>query len=144
MMARHDPHRRLGLRIAAAAFVWSLALIPAAFYLPVYHGERSSSTGAIIHTSATLVHVNGTWVLIPVAVPALLALIVWVALTRRERSRAAAVIATGTVVTLGAFNVLAILSIGIFMLPATVLLAWAVWANPTGAPARAHRPPAAA
>ena len=143
-MARHDPHPRRRLRIAAAAFVWSLALIPAAFYLPVYHGERSNSTGASIPTSATLVHVNGTWVLIPMAVPALLALVVGIALSRRERSRVAALVATGTVLVLGAFNLLAILSIGIFIVPATVLLAWAVWARPAGAPARAHRPPAAA
>jgi len=32
------------------------------------------------------------------------------------------------------------LSIGIFILPATVLLAWAVWATP----AKPHRPPAPA
>ena len=86
-MARRDPRQKRRLRLAAAALAWSLALITAAFYLPVYHGERSSSTGASIHTSATLVHVNGTWVLIPMAVPALLALVVWVALSRRERMR---------------------------------------------------------
>ena len=78
------------------------------------------------------------------AVPALLALIIWVALSRRKRSRLAALIATATVVTLAAFNILAMFSIGIFILPATVLAAWAVWAGPSGAPARAHRPPAAA
>jgi hypothetical protein len=59
-MGRHDPHQRRRFHVAAAAFVWSLALIPAAFYLPVYHGERSNSTGASIPTSATLVQANGT------------------------------------------------------------------------------------
>jgi len=139
-MARHEPDPRRSLRLATAALLWSLVLIPAAFYAPVYHGERSSSTGATIHTSSTLVAVNGTWVLIPVAVPALLALIVSLALTRRDRSRVAGLIATATVVVLGAFNLLAMLSIGVFILPATVLLAWAVFAVPT--PARGLPAPA--
>ena len=145
-MASHDPQRRRSLRLAAAALAWSLALIPAAFYAPAYHGERSSSTGAIIHTSATLVHVNGDWVLIVVAVPALLSAVVWIALAHRERSRVASLVASATVVVLGAFNMLAILSIGIFIVPATAALAWAVWRNPaaTASPATAHPPPATA
>lgn len=142
-MARDDPRQRRGLRLAAAALAWSLALIPVAFLAPVYSGERSNSTAPSIHTSATLVDVNGAWVLVPVAVPALLALVVWVALSRREHSRAARLIAIATVVVLGAFNLLAMLSIGIFIVPATVLAAWAVWGSPTAATARAHRPPAA-
>lgn len=124
-MARDEPARGAQLRLCAAAIAWSLALILAAFVAPAYHGERSSSTGATIHTSATLVHVNGTWVLIPVAVPALLALVVLAALALRWRP-----VAVTAVIALAGFNVLAMFSIGVFVLPATVLLGWAVFKVP--------------
>jgi uncharacterized membrane protein (UPF0136 family) len=140
-MGRDDPSGRFRLRLCAAALAWSLALIPAALWAPVYHGGGSTtsvirgvSTATTFSRSATLTDVNGDWVLILVAVPALLALAVTGALALRRRP-----VAKVVVIVLAAFNILAMFSIGIFILPASVLLVCAVFVAP--GPAR-HQPAA--
>jgi hypothetical protein len=106
----------------AVALLWSVALLVAAVVAPVY-----SPTG-------TLVSENGSGVLFVVAVPALLSLIVWVALWHRclRGGRASTDIAWLVVSVLSIFCLLAILSIGIFVAPVAVLLACAVSATPPG------------
>jgi hypothetical protein len=130
-MGLDELRRRRSLRLTAIALAWSLALIVGAFWAPLYHGEHAGSTAAgVIHTSATLVHANGIWVLGLVSVPAAVSLIVLVALARRGRSRAAALIAGVAVALLVAFNALTLFTIGIFIVPTSALLARAVWATP--------------
>lgn len=106
--------------LAGAALGWGLALIGGALLVPVYGSESAS---------ATLVDENGAAVLIPVAVPALIAALVWVALWRG--SRASGYVAWSLIGALGVFCLLAILSIGLFALPVAVLLALAAARAPS-------------
>jgi hypothetical protein len=96
--------------IGAAA--WSCALIVGAFVVPAYSSDSSTGTG-----SATLVGENGAGTVIPILIPLVIVLGASAALWRDHRS--AAWTATGL---LAAFNVLALLSIGIFVLPITICL----------------------
>jgi hypothetical protein len=82
---------------------------------------------------ATLLEANGRGVLVPLALFVLLATGAWLAPSRRLR-----VILSGGH---AALSVLALLSIGVFFLPATVvLLGGTVVDVRTPAPTRAHRP----
>lgn len=91
--------------------------------------------------TSTLVQDNGYWVLIPVAVPVLLAAVVWMALRRRRShgSRASGYLAWSSIGLLAAFCLLAILSIGVFVIPVAVALAVAASLTPAGPPAGAGR-----
>jgi hypothetical protein len=157
LLAASRRRPRLANWLAASAFGWSLALIGGAFIVPVYGGEHAaawtvtstsqsplpSTAETLAHTGSTLVAQNGTWVLIPVAVPAVLVLLGWVALGRGRHGRIAA---TAAVSLLAAFNLVALFTIGVFVIPATVLLVLALLATPalggaalSGASAPAHR-----
>jgi hypothetical protein len=102
------------------AFLWALALIGAAFVVPVYN------------SGATLVDENGPHVLLPVALPAAVAAVVWFALHRRctHGSRAATSVAWTLVALLGAFCFLAVFSIGSAVAPVALLLAAAAKLTP--------------
>lgn len=104
----------------------------AAFLVPAYSGQTSSSTGDVAKTSSTLVGQNGLWVIAPVAVPVVLALLVWFGLHRKcsRGSRLGAYLAWGSVGVLAVFGVVAAASIGLFVLPAVVLLAAAAALTP--------------
>jgi hypothetical protein len=143
-----DEGPRLGrwaARLIALAVAWGVALMAAALLLPVYgsdssSGSASSSGGGVVtatHSStSTPVQENGYWVLIPVAVPLLLAAIVWIAL-RRKRSRggrASGYLAWSSIGVLSAFCLLAILSIGVFVVPMAAMLAVAASLTPAGTP----------
>jgi hypothetical protein len=120
------------------AGVYGLALIVAGFLVPVYSTQASSSSGAVSHGSATLVAVNGSGVVIVLGIPLLLTVAVGAALVPGRRwGRPLAWTFTGL---LAVFNVLALLSIGLFVLPVTVALVVACLAWP---PARSQRNPAA-
>jgi hypothetical protein len=126
-----------------AATLWGLALVAGAFFLPLYAG--SEQAGALpgqpqpssLETTATLVEVNGIWVLAPVAAPALLALLVWAGLHRRcaRGSRAGELVALAGLGVLFVFTILTGLSIGPLLLPMLLLLLVAVMLT--------ERPPAA-
>lgn len=118
------------VRIAlVAASLWSAALVVAALTVPVYSGESegTDSTGATVNTatSATLVEENGWWGLVVAGVPLVACLVVG-ALLLGPGGRAAKVAAVVVVGLLGLGTLLAMLSIGIFVLPATVALVVAV------------------
>jgi hypothetical protein len=125
---------RLAFGLTVGSFVWGLALLVAAFVLPVYSGSAVSSTGADVSTSATLVQVNGLWVIALVAVPAVLASVAWVGLQRKcsDGGGAGGYLAWGCVAALGAFSVIAAASIGPFVFPAVLMLATAARLTPTG------------
>ena len=95
-----------------------LALLLAGSLVPVYSSESASSSGASTSSSETLVQANGLNVLIVLAIPLIVSLLVAAAL--RVDRRNAAWLLTGS---LGCFAVLALLSIGLLVLPVVVALA---------------------
>jgi hypothetical protein len=92
--------------------LWAALLLVGALTVPLY------SDGT------TLVEANGTGVLYAVAVPAGLALVAYAGLHLKcaRGSAAGAGLATAAIVLLGIFTLLAMASIGLFVLPATLLL----------------------
>jgi hypothetical protein len=131
-------------RIAlAAATLWSLALLVAALTVPVYSESSSTTTsdGSSMEetTSATLVEVNGTAVLVTLAIPLVASLVVAVVLFARQRvaeGRGAwlGVVAWLAVAVCGALALLGLLSIGVFVLPVAVALAVAVITSSSAVP----------
>lgn len=120
----------LGTRIALiAAAAWSLLLLVAAFTFPAYGTFSSSAsvdengslaTGAEITGTATLVGVNGLYAALLVGIPLVVTAVVAVLL--RVGVRPARIAAWVLVGLLGAFTVLGLMSIGLFILPVTVAL----------------------
>jgi hypothetical protein len=115
---------RLGRASAAAlaaAAVYGVALVMAGFLAPVYESSGASSSAEATHGSATLVDVNGPGVVVVLSVPLLVTLAVGYALWHGSR-RGAVAFAWALTGILAAFNLLAMLSIGVFVLPATAAL----------------------
>jgi len=133
------PVERLGRTTVGALLVaacWSAILIAGAFLFPANgaagnESSGSSSIGAVPHASATapppetLVGIDGPRVAAVISVPLLVTLAVGIALWLGSRRGAipAAWVLTGL---LAAFNLVAMLTIGIFVLPVTVALVIAV------------------
>ena len=136
MSDRGALHRegRLAFCLTVAAVGWSVALVPAAFLAPVYSGAETSTFGGTTSTTATLVGVNGLWVVAPVSVPLVVALLAWVGLRMRcsSGSRAGTLFAWGAVGVLALFAIVAGLSIGPYILPAVLLLAAGARVTPLG------------
>ena len=107
----------------AVALVWSAGLLVAAAVAPAYQSVTETSSGTVTHGSATLVDENGTAFLLPVGAPLLVTIIVGYALWRREAGRGAGPVAWTFTGLLAGFNVVAMLSIGLFMVPVTASLA---------------------
>jgi len=124
---------RLAFGLTVGAVAWGLALLAAAFFVPVYGGSLISSTGVVKSTTSTLVEVNGVWVVAPLVVPVVLASLGWFGLHRKcsRGARAGAYLAWGCVTALGTFSVVAAASIGLFIVPAVLLLAAAAKLTPT-------------
>ena len=122
------------LGLTATAFAWALALVAAAFFVPVYEGQAAGSDSSS-STSATLIGENGLGVLVPVALPALVTALVWVALhhKRSHGSRNGGYVAWALIGLLSLFCLLAMLSIGSLVLPVAVLLACAARVTPLAA-----------
>lgn len=117
--------RTLQLLALAGAALWSVGLLVAATTVSVYQTETSSSTGSgstesISSHGETLVGENGTWVLIVLAVP--LAATLLVALALLTRRRWALWIACAITATLALGNLVAMLTVGVFVLPVTAAL----------------------
>jgi hypothetical protein len=133
---------RLG-RVPAVALlvasVYAVALVVAAFVLPAYESDSSSSSGETGQTSDTLVGVNGLGVAVVLAVPLLVTLAVGSALWLRSRwSLPIAWTLTGL---LAAGNLLAMLSVGVFVLPVTAALVLACASSRPAAPPPGVFPP---
>jgi hypothetical protein len=117
----------LGQWIAlAGAFIWSLLLLVGASLVPFYQGsvESVGPRGRVrsYDTSGTLVEMEGSGILVVVAVPLAATLLVTLALLAQVLGKNAGPLAWTLVVLLFGFNFLAMLSIGIFLLPTTVAL----------------------
>jgi hypothetical protein len=132
-------HKTLGL--TATAFAWAVALIPAAFLLPVYSGETSTTSistaggpviSSTVHTSSTFIGENGSGALIALALPAVLVALVAFALYRKHAhgTRRSGDVAWILVAMLGVFCVLGMFTIGLFVLPVVMLLACAAALRP--------------
>jgi hypothetical protein len=109
---------RLPSALLLLAAVYSIALVVGGFIAPVYSTSSSSSSGDDATGTDTLVGVNGRGVVFDLLIPLLVTVLVAVALLLRPRRRAMTVAWTLTGL-LAAFNLLAMLSIGIFILPVT-------------------------
>ena len=122
-------------RVTSTALVvagtWSLVIIVAGFFLPVYATESGSSSGEVTHGSQTIVGVNGPVAIVVICVPLLATLLVWGALALRAglRTRAAAPVAWLLVAMLAVFTLLSIVSIGVAVVPVTLALVVAVRAR---------------
>ena len=103
------------------AFVWSVGLLAAALFAPAYG-------------STTLVEENGSSVLLVVAFPAIVSAAVWLALWRRctRGGAVSGVVAWTCVSLLALFCLIALASIGLFVIPVAVLLACATSVTPLG------------
>ncbi len=127
------------VRMTAAAAVWSFGLLLAALLIPAYDGETTSQ-GVATLTRQTLVENQGGWALAVVAVPVIAAGVVAAGLVQRRRHDAgwAAPAAWSAIGILVLVALLAITSVGAFMVPAAGLLALAVRLAPGWGDVRAR------
>jgi len=125
-------HGRAGFLFASGGLACAAALVPAAFLAPVYSGESGSTDGTIVHTTNTLVGVNGIWVAGLMSVPLFLALVTWVGLRLRcsRGSVLASRVAWAAVILLWLFTLVGALSIGFLVLPSALLLVVAAKTTP--------------
>jgi hypothetical protein len=119
--------------LASIGVLWTLALFPAAFFFPAYHGEAGTSSGATTQTTDTLVGVNGAWVVALFVPPAVLAVTAWLGLHKRcttgsRRGRQVGRVAAGLLVASAILS----FSLGIFVLPAALLVGAAALLTPSG------------
>jgi hypothetical protein len=114
---------RLGRGASVALLIgatWGVAVVVAGFVAPMYESTSGSSSGGVTHGTGTLVGVNGLGVVVVLAVPLVVTLAVASALCSvRWGAVAFAWTLTGL---LAVFNLLAMLSIGVFLLPVTAAL----------------------
>jgi hypothetical protein len=122
-------------RLTAGALAWSIGLVVAAVALPVYSGSSTSSdVNGVTLTNSTLVQVNGIRALVLMAVPALVSIIVLVAIrARRSGARWASPVAWTAIAVLIAEAMVGFMTIGLFIVPTIVLLVMAM--------ARSRTPP---
>jgi hypothetical protein len=118
---------RVSFGALCVAVLWSLVLVVGAFAVPVYSSESCSATldgsGAqaeCVSTSSTLVAVNGLAAVVAAGLPLVVTLLAGVGL--RSGSRGGRAAAWALVGLLAVFTVLALLSIGILLLPTTMAL----------------------
>jgi formate-dependent nitrite reductase membrane component NrfD len=99
------------MRIRLSAISFAIAAAAAVFLLvyPVYSGFDGERP-----THSTLLRVNGAWVIVPVMFPVVVAM-----MPLLIRKQAARIVAT---VVMGAFVLISGFSIGMFYLPASVLM----------------------
>jgi D-alanyl-lipoteichoic acid acyltransferase DltB (MBOAT superfamily) len=100
--------------------VWSAALLAFAF-VPTYATVWSGPHGSTIRSTRSLVSVNGHFVLVVLAVPLVISVLVGLALLF-SRHRVGLAAAWSLTLLLAAFNLLALLSIGLLVVPATAAL----------------------
>jgi hypothetical protein len=116
MMLVNAAVTRLGRASAVALLVAAaggVGLIVAAFLAPMYATMSASSSGELTHGTDTLVGVNGLGVLVVIGVPLLATLAVGGALWHGSR-RGAVPVAWMLAGLLAVFNMLAMLSVGVF------------------------------
>ncbi len=123
---------RLAVRLTAAASIWSLGLLLAALFAPVDNSHTVTNASGLTVSTETLVGEHGAWVLVPVAAPSIVCGVVGVALWMRRggAGRLATTVARVGAGVLIIFALVGILSVGILLVPAAILLACAVALTP--------------
>ena len=115
-----------GTKIAlAVALLWSTAFLVAGLTVPVYHQGSVSSDGSrttTVTSSSTLVEENGWPVLVVLMLPLVLSLVVAVVLLRTQRRTPAVVVGWVATGLLAVLTVLGMLTVGLFVLPASIAL----------------------
>ena len=134
------PLGRLEWVSLAIAAVWGAGLVAAAAFVPVYSSVGASSSGVVSQGSATLVGVNGWRVLLVVGVPLVATAMVGGALWRRGLRQGAGAFAWTIAGLLVVFNVLALASIGVFVIPVTACLVVACAGHQRKRGSQVHRP----
>ena len=122
------PGRGAWVAVVAAA-AWASWLVVAAFVLPVYGSAITTRSGTptslspetVVHASQTLVEVNGPVAAVEMAVPLAATLVVALAF-RSGVYRVRMVVGWTATGLLAMFNVLGMLTVGLFVLPVTVAL----------------------
>ena len=104
------------------ALVWGTGLAAAALVAPVYQSSSYSNSGTVTDGSATVVGVNGWGALLVAIAPLAAAMVTGWALWRRTGRQGAGVFAWAVTGLLVCFNLLAMLSIGVLVLPVTLAL----------------------
>jgi hypothetical protein len=117
---------RIAWLVAAA---YGVLLIIAGFFVPVYRSSSESAAGEVAPGWVTLVEVNGPGGVVAISVPLLATVLVGSALRLRSR-RGALPFAWSVTGLLAAFNLLAMASIGLFILPVTAALTVACATSP--------------
>lgn len=115
---------KVGLGFSMAAIAWSVALLVGAATLPFYSGSQVSlgcpgCPEVYSEQTRTLLEVNGPRVLLVVGVPLAMSLLVAITLWTGRPSVAGAWV---LIALLWFFSLLAIVSIGMFVAPAALLL----------------------
>jgi hypothetical protein len=114
------------MRLGVAALVWSTGLVVAALGWPAYSTSATSADGVTLG-HATLVEVNGARALALMAVPLFLSgVVLWAIRARRAGARWAGPLAWTAIVVLALESLVGIMTIGLFILPAPVLLTAAI------------------
>lgn len=111
-------HASIALLVAG---VWAAGIIAAGFLVPMYRTMGESTSGEITHGTDTLVGVNGPGVVVVLAVPLVVTVLVGSALLLRAHRWALPVAWTLTALLAG-FTLLAMMSIGVFIIPVAVAL----------------------
>lgn len=114
--------KRAAKIVATAGLTWSVVMSMVLIFLPVYSGTTVNSSGEqVTAMRATLIQVNGWWVLFLLAIPVLLTLAAALPIIRNPNLwgvRRAVVWIGATILLI--FVVLAGFSIGFFYLPAAL------------------------
>ena len=106
----------------AIALASGTGLVIVALLAPVYQSQGVSSSGTMTEGSATLVGVNGWVALLVAGAPLAAAVVTGYGLWRRAGRPGAGVPAWTVTGLLACFNVLAMATIGMFVVPVTVAL----------------------
>lgn len=114
--ARFGRLERVSLLIALA---WAAGLVAVALVAPVYESAGVTSQGTVTHGSETFVAVNGWGAMAWVSAPLIAAAVTAYALWRRAGRAGAGVLAWTVTGLLACFSLVAILTIGVFVLPVT-------------------------
>jgi len=117
--------------VLGVAFVWGVLVIVGAGTMPLYSGESikttydpvtgTSATSATT-VSATLVGQNGGYAYIIAALPLVAVTVIALAMALRDPRRGTPPVAWIVLGLFGAFNLLAMLTVGVFFLPVTACL----------------------
>jgi len=117
--------------VLGAAFVWGILVIVGAGTMPLYSGESSTmtydpvtgtSTTSVTVISATLVGENGGYAYVIAALPLVAVTVIALAMALRDPRRGTPPVAWIVLGLFGAFNLLAMLTVGVFFLPVTACL----------------------